>query len=208
MTAPSNASKVAPDAGEGRVVRVVVIGASAGGVDALLALLSGLPAGWRLPIVVVLHLPEQYQSRLPEVFSQRLPFAAREAEDKLPVAEGTLYFAPPGYHLSIESDLCFSLSCEPPVLFSRPAIDILMGSAADAYGRSLAGVLLTGANEDGARGLLRIHEAGGLTIVQDPAEAQAPAMPLAALAVHQPDHVLPLREIRMLLMQLDSTHAL
>jgi len=190
----------------GLSVRIAVIGASAGGVDALLTLLTGLPAGWRLPIVVVLHLPEQYQSHLPEVFSQRLPFTVREAEDKLPVAEGTLYFAPSGYHLSIESDLCFSLSCEPPVLFSRPAIDILMSSAADAYGSALAGILLTGANEDGARGLLHIHEAGGLTVVQDPAEAPVPMMPLAALALHEPDHVLRLGEIRALLMQLDSTH--
>jgi len=190
----------------GSSVRIAVIGASAGGVDALLTLLSGLPAGWRLPIVVVLHLPEQHQSHLPEVFSRRLPFTAREAEDKLPVAEGTLYFAPPGYHLSIESDLRFSLSCEPPVLFSRPAIDILMSSAADAYGSALAGILLTGANEDGARGLLRIHEAGGLTVVQDPDEAPSPLMPRAALALHEPDHVLRLHEIRALLMELDSTH--
>ncbi|SEB21369.1 chemotaxis protein CheB [Variovorax sp. YR216] len=207
MTGSSDASNAVTDTGDVRAVRIVVIGASAGGVDALLTLLSGLPAGWRLPIVVVLHLPEQYQSRLPEVFSQRLPFTAREAEDKLPVADGTLYFAPPGYHLSIESDLCFSLSCEPPVLFSRPAIDVLMSSAADACGPALVGILLTGANEDGAQGLLRIREAGGLTVVQDPAEASAPTMPLAALALHEPDHVLPLREIRALLMQLDAAHA-
>jgi len=207
MTDSSDASNARTDAAAIRDVQIAVIGASAVGVDALLTLLSGLPASWRLPIVVVLHLPEQYQSRLPEVFAQRVPFPAREAEDKLPVDDGMLYFAPSGYHLSIESDLRFSLSCEPPVLFSRPAIDILMGSAADAYGSAVAGILLTGANEDGARGLLRIHEAGGLTIVQDPADALVSTMPLAALALHVPDHVLPLREIRALLMQLDSTHA-
>ena len=192
---------------EGRDLRAAVIGASAGGVDALLTLLSDLPAGWRLPIVVVIHLPDQHDSRLAEVFAQRLSIEVREAEDKLPIEDGALYFAPSGYHLSIESDLCFSLSCEPPVLFSRPAIDILMSSAADAYGPALIGILLTGANEDGAAGLLQIHEAGGLTIVQDPDEALAPMMPLSALALHVPDHILALREIRALLMQLDSRHA-
>ncbi|HEY2255975.1 MAG TPA: chemotaxis protein CheB, partial [Variovorax sp.] len=120
---------------------------------------------------------------------------------------GTVYFAPPGYHLSIERDRSFSLSCEPPVLFSRPAIDLLMASAADAYGPALAGVLLTGANDDGAEGLLRIHRAGGLTIVQDPDEALVSIMPLAALKAHAPDFVLPLLRIRTLLLELDSAHA-
>ena len=190
-----------------RLVSAVVIGASAGGVDALIALLAGLPAQWRLPVVVVIHLPEGHDSRLAEVFRHRLPFPVFEAEDKAPVAAGTLYFAPSGYHLSIERDFHFSLSCEPPVLFSRPAIDVLMSSAADAYGPALAGVLLTGANEDGAEGLLRIHQAGGLTIVQDPDEAEIPTMPNAAIGAHSPDHVLPLRDIRALLLQLDSAHA-
>lgn len=190
-----------------RAVQAVVVGASAGGVDALLALFEGLPAQWRLPVIVVIHLPEGHESRLAEVFAQRLPIPVHEAVDKAMVASGTLYFAPPGYHLSIERDRSFSLSCEPPVLFSRPAIDILMSSAADAYGPALAGVLLTGANEDGAAGLLRIHEAGGLTIVQDPAQAQVPTMPRAAIATHAPDFVLSLPDIRTLLRQLDSAHA-
>jgi two-component system chemotaxis response regulator CheB len=204
MTSTTDDSSVEP---EGRDLRAAVIGTSAGGVDALLTLLSDLPSGWRLPIVVVVHLPDQHDSRLAEVFAQRVSIQVREAEDKLPIEDGALYFAPSGYHLSIESDLCFSLSCEPPVLFSRPAIDVLMSSAADAYGPALVGILLTGANEDGAAGLLQIHQAGGLTIVQDPDEAVAPMMPLSALALHVPDHVLPLREIRALLMQLDSRHA-
>ncbi|HEY2256126.1 MAG TPA: chemotaxis protein CheB, partial [Variovorax sp.] len=117
-----------------RKIEAVVIGASAGGVDALIALLADLPARWRLPVVVVIHQPDGHDSRLAEVFRQRLAVAAQEARDKAPVAAGTVYFAPPGYHLSIERDRSFSLSCEPPVLFSRPAIDLLMASAADAYG--------------------------------------------------------------------------
>jgi len=155
-------------------------------------------------MVVVLHLPESHESRLPEVFRHRLPFAVREAEDKAPVERATLYFAPAGYHLSIERDRHFSLSCEPPVLFSRPSIDVLMSSAADAYGRALAGLLLTGANDDGAQGMMDIHRAGGLTAVQEPSEAMVSTMPNAALASHSPDFVLPLRDLRALLLQLDA----
>jgi two-component system chemotaxis response regulator CheB len=194
-------------ASAGRRIEAVVIGASAGGVDALTVLLADLPARWRLPLVVVIHLPQEHESRLVEVFRPRLAVAVEEARDKAPVMAGTLYFAPSGYHLSIERDRCFSLSCEPPVLFSRPAIDLLMASAADAYGPALAGVLLTGANDDGAAGLLRIHRAGGLTIVQDPADALVPVMPLAALRGHRPDFVLPLARMRTLLLQLDPAHA-
>ena len=187
-------------------MEAVVIGASAGGVDALIALLNDLPAHWRLPVAVVIHLPESHDSRLAEVFGHRLPFPVHEAADKAPVAPGALYFAPPGYHLSIERNRCFSLSCEPPVRFSRPSIDVLMASAADAYGPALAGILLTGANDDGAEGLQRIHLAGGITAVQDPNEAQISIMPEAAIALHSPDHVLPLRELRALLLQLESAH--
>ena len=190
-----------------RKMLAVVIGASAGGVDALIALLADLPAQWRLPVVVVIHLPEGYESRLAEVFRHRLPIPVFEATDKAPVQGGTLYFAPPGYHLSIERGRRFSLSCEPPVLFSRPSIDVLMASAADAYGSSVAGFLMTGANEDGAEGLLRIHRAGGLTAVQDPKEALVPTMPLAAIARHAPDHVLRLRDLRILLQLLEPAHA-
>ncbi len=190
-----------------RTIEAVVIGASAGGVDALMVLLAGLPAGWRLPLVTVLHLPEQHESRLAEVFRNRLALRVSEAQDKDRIAPATLYFAPPGYHLSIERDRSFSLSCEPPLHWSRPSIDVLMKSAADAYGPALAGMLLTGANDDGAEGLAYIHRAGGLTAVQDPEEAQAPTMPRAALLRHRPDRILPLRELRELLLQLDSAHA-
>jgi two-component system chemotaxis response regulator CheB len=185
-------------------VDAVVIGASAGGVDALLKLLTGLPDRYRLPIVAVLHLPETRDSLLAAIFGQRLAIDVREAADKEAVAPGTLYFAGPGYHLFIEKDKTFSLSCEAPVHYSRPSIDLLMASAADAYGPRLAGILLTGANFDGAAGLARIGERGGLTVVQDPAEAQVATMPEAAIALLQPSLVLPLDGIRRLLLQLDS----
>lgn len=188
-------------------VDAVVLGASAGGIDALTVLLNDLPATWQLPMAVVLHLPEDHESHLAEIFAQRMPIPVHEAADKMPLAAGSLYFAPPGYHLSIERERRFSLSCEPPVLFSRPSIDVLMGSAADAYGSAVAGFLLTGANDDGAEGLNRIHLAGGLTAVQEPKEAQIPTMPQAAIARHVPDYVLPLRDLRALLLQLEAAHA-
>ena len=188
-------------------VEAVVIGTSAGGIDALATLLGGLPVPWHLPLVVVIHLPERRESRLAEVFRHRLSIPVHEAEDKAPVRGGALYFATPSYHLSIERNRVFSLSCEPPVLWSRPSIDLLMNSAADAYGPSLAGFLLTGANPDGAEGMRRIHLAGGLTAVQDPAEAEVDTMPLAALASHAPDRVLPLRALHTLLVELNALHA-
>ena len=126
-----------------------------------------------------------------------------EARDKTLVEAGTLYFAAPGYHLSVEQDRSFSLSLEARVHYSRPAIDYLFESAADAYGSALAAVLLTGANRDGARGLAQVKRRGGMTIVQDPDEAQVATMPQAALDLHQPDHILPIRGIGRLLVELE-----
>jgi len=188
-------------------IELVVVGASAGGIEALSLLLADLPPSWRVPVLVVLHLPEGHDSHLVEVFRHRVAIAVDEARDKAPIESGTLYFAPPGYHLSVERDACFSLSCEAPVHYSRPSIDLLMISAADAYGRRVAGFLLTGANDDGAQGMQRIHQRGGLTAVQDPTVAQVPTMPQAAIDTQAPDFVLPLPELRDLLLQLDAHHA-
>ena len=184
-------------------IEAVVIGASTGGVAALLALLSGLPSNFRLPIVAVLHLPEHRDSLLAEIFQHRLPITVREAADKESIAPATLYFAAPGYHLSVEMDRSFSLSCEAPVNYSRPSIDVLMESAADAYGASLVGILLTGANFDGAAGLAKIRQQGGLTVVQDPAEAEVATMPEAAIRKLHPNLILTLDGIRSLLLKLD-----
>lgn len=181
----------------------LAIGASAGGIDALIQLLGGLPAGFALPVVVVLHLPEDRESLLGEVFGRRTLLPVREATDKQPVEAGTVYVAPPGYHLLMEADRSFSLSCDPPQHYSRPSIDVLMESMADALGARLVGVLLTGANEDGAAGLARIGAAGGLAVVQNPEEAASPEMPRAALALRTPDFVLALKEIGNLLSHLE-----
>lgn len=182
-----------------RRVELAVIGASAGGIDALFQLLDGLRRPLRGAIVVVLHLPEDHRSRLVEVFSHRIGLPVREPHAGERVGRGTVYVAPPGYHLLVEADETFALSCDPPVLFSRPSIDVLFESCADAYGARLAGFVLTGANEDGARGLAAVGAAGGLTAVQDPAEAQHATMPEAAIAAATPDFVLPLAGLRSLL---------
>jgi two-component system chemotaxis response regulator CheB len=185
--------------GFSRAVEAVAVGASAGGIDALFILLEGLQAPFRGTVLAVLHLPEDHDSKLAEVFSSRFGLPVEEARPHAPVAAGTVYFAPPGYHLLVEADRTFSLSCDAPVLFSRPSIDVLMESCADVYGARLAGIVLTGANQDGARGLARIKAAGGLTAVQDPAEAAHATMPQAAIDAAAPDFVLPLTGLRSLL---------
>ena len=186
-----------------RPVKAVVIGASAGGVEALLTIFAGLKSGYRLPIIVVLHLPDERRSQLAEVFAQRVALPVREVQDKQPIVPGTLYFAAPGYHVSVEHDLSLSLSQEEPVHYSRPAIDYLFESAADVYQQRLAAILLTGANQDGARGLSQVKQSGGLTIIQDPDEAQVATMPRAALELFQPDCILPLSGIGRLLVELE-----
>ena len=186
-----------------RPVKAVVIGASAGGVEALLTIFAGLKPGYRLPIIVVLHLPDERRSQLAEVFARRVALPVREAQDKQPIVPGTLYFAAPGYHVSVEHDLSLSLSQEEPVHYSRPAIDYLFESAADVYQQRLAAILLTGANQDGARGLSQVKQSGGLTIIQDPDEAQVATMPRAALELFQPDCILPLHGIGRLLVELE-----
>ena len=190
-----------------RHLEAIVIGGSAGGIDALLALLPRLPSGYSLPIVIVLHLPDERDSRLAEIFAARLSLPVREARDKETIQPGTVYFAGAGYHLSIEADRSFSLSCEPPLHFSRPSIDILMESAADAYGPALLGILLTGANDDGAAGLCHVQECGGMTVVQDPSEAHIATMPAAAIDIFTPDKILKLQDIHALLLTLDDSHA-
>jgi two-component system chemotaxis response regulator CheB len=182
-----------------RAPEAIIVAGSAGGFEALMKLLPGLPAGMRVPLICMLHLPANRDSRLAELFAGRLDVPVREAADKQPVEDGTVYFAGPGYHLSVEHDRTFSLSCEPPVHFARPAIDVLMSSAADVYGAGLAAILLTGANHDGADGMAQIHARGGLTVVQDPADAQVSTMPQHAIDRDKPDLVLPLAGIRELL---------
>ena len=162
--------------------KAIVMGASAGGIEALGNILPQLPKSYPLPIIIVLHIRSDQPSLLSELFGSKTELRVKEAEEKEVIQPGTIYFASPGYHLLIEQDLTFSISTEDPVNFSRPSIDILFETASDAFGRHLVGVLLTGANQDGAAGLKQIHEAGGLAVIQDPATAQARTMPEAGAA--------------------------
>jgi two-component system chemotaxis response regulator CheB len=196
---PLQGRKALEAALQGRRFEAVVIGGSAGGVDAMANLLPALPADYPLPVFCILHVPADRESRLAELFEARLPLPVREAADKESIAPGTVYFAGSGYHLSVEQDRTFSLSCEPPVHFARPAIDVLMESAADTYGAGLAGILLTGANHDGADGMAHIRACGGFTVVQHPGDAQVPVMPLAAIHRCDPNLILPLERIHALL---------
>lgn len=159
----------------------VVIGASAGALNALMALLPALPADYPLAILVVVHIPPDRQSVMAELFHVKCQLKTKEAEDKETIMPGTVYFAPPDYHLQVEPGKYISLSSDEPVLFSRPSIDVLFETAADVYGPALIGVILTGANHDGAAGLKMVVDAGGLALVQDPAGAYAAEMPRAAL---------------------------
>ncbi|HVZ72430.1 MAG TPA: chemotaxis protein CheB [Polyangia bacterium] len=163
-------------------IDAIVIGGSAGALDVLGVVLPALPAPCAVAVVIVIHLPASKPSQLPAVLGARTALPVREIEDKVPVAPGVVWVAPPGYHVLVERDHTFALSVDELVHFSRPSIDVLFESAAEAYGARLAGVLLTGANADGARGLLAIENAGGLCFVQAPATAVARAMPEAALA--------------------------
>lgn len=173
----------------------IVIGASAGAIDALSILLPVLPAGYPHPILVVVHVPAEKKNTLAELFTARCRIAVKEAEDKEEIRAGTVYFAPADYHLLVEPDFTLALSSDEPVLYSRPAIDVLFESAADAYGSRLTGIVLTGASSDGALGLRAVCAAGGAAIVQAPETAENHAMPRAALAACPSARVLPLEGI-------------
>lgn len=161
--------------------RAIVIGASAGGVQALLTILPALPADLPLPIMVVLHVPADRSNVLAPLFASKCALIVKEAEDKEPTQPGVVYFAPSDYHLLVEADGALALSSDEPVNYSRPSIDVLFESAADAYGAGLIGLVLTGANADGASGLKAVASAGGRALVEDPASAYARPMPEAAL---------------------------
>lgn len=185
-------------------IRAIAIGASAGGVQALSEVLPALRANAQMPVFVVLHVPRGRPSLLVEVFSRKCALAVREAEDKEPISPGTVYFAPPDYHLLVDEGPQLALSADDLVHHSRPSIDVLFESAAQVYREHLLGIILSGANEDGAAGLAAVHDAGGLTIVQEPETAQSSVMLLSALERRPHNLVLSLEQIAELLGDLGS----
>jgi two-component system, chemotaxis family, protein-glutamate methylesterase/glutaminase len=173
---------------------LIVIGASWGGLRAVSELLGALPDDVDVPVVVAQHRRDD-GAGLASLLATRTRFPVEDAEDKQPIERGRIYLAPPNYHLLIQPGW-FSLSTDEHVHYARPSIDVLFESAADAYRERVIGVILTGANEDGAAGLARVKELGGVAVIQDPSSAERHEMPGAALAAtNAADAVLPLEEI-------------
>jgi two-component system chemotaxis response regulator CheB len=183
------------------ICNLVVIGCSLGGMRALETILSALPADFPAAIAVVQHRYRTSNEGLPAYLSKSSALEVVDVEDKQWIKPGRVYLAPANYHLLVEEGM-FNLSVDEAVAHSRPSVDVLFESAADAYGRSVVGVILTGANQDGARGVARIKKLGGFVVVQDPKTAEAPAMPEAAIAAAPVDRILPLDRIGSFLVEL------
>jgi two-component system, chemotaxis family, protein-glutamate methylesterase/glutaminase len=181
-----------------RRTQIVAIGASLGGLDALTRVLSELPASFGCPIVIVQHRRPDTDTRLVELLSRRCALQVSEPDDKQPLQLGHVFVAPANYHLLVERGF-LALSTDPPVLYARPSIDVLFESVADVYAEAAVGVMLTCANEDGAAGSKAIKSAGGRMLVQDPATAESPLGPRAAIAATAVDAVLDLPGIAALL---------
>jgi len=183
----------------------IVIGTSQGGMTALTQLLPVLPQDYPIPVIVVQHVHPSQGEFLTEYYDERCALTVKEADEKESIQSGYIYFAPPDYHLLIEKNKSFSLSIDNKVNYARPSIDVLFESAADTYSSDLVGIILTGANNDGAHGLDKIKQKGGLTIVQDPETAESSSMPQAAIDVVEADYVMSLEEIKNLLIELGET---
>jgi two-component system, chemotaxis family, protein-glutamate methylesterase/glutaminase len=182
---------------------LVVVGTSWGGLAALRTLVGALPASFRMAVTLVQHRHKDSDHVLRALLQERSHLVVCEVEDKMPIEEGHVYVAPPDYHTLVEPGH-FALSTEAPVRFSRPSIDVTFNSAADAYGHRVVGVVLTGANQDGASGLQRISELGGLAIIQDPKSAESPTMPAAAQKAVPRARVMSLQRIGEYLASLPS----
>jgi two-component system chemotaxis response regulator CheB len=184
------------------VTELIVVGGSAGAVEALTAILPALPATFPVPIAVVVHLPPRRPSLLAELFRSRCALDVREALDKAPILPG-ITFAPPDYHLLVEADGTFALSIDPPVNWSRPSIDVFFASAAAACGSRVLAVVLTGASADGAEGARAIRQAGGIVLVQLPETAVSREMPERAIERAQPQATLTLADLSSTLRNLE-----
>jgi two-component system chemotaxis response regulator CheB len=173
---------------------IIVVGTSWGGLLALRELVAGLPGMLRLPLVVVQHRHKESDHLLVALLQDHTALSVCEVEDKVPIEAGSVYIAPADYHLLFDGD-SFALSTDEPVRYSRPSIDVSFESAADTYAERTVGVVLTGANTDGSRGLKRIVDRGGMAFVQSPKTAESPTMPLAAIRSVPGARVLTIREI-------------
>lgn len=185
--------------------QLIVVGCSWGGLSALRTVVRSLPNGFDIPVAVVQHRHRDSDAMLARALQDHTGLRVCEVEDKQPIESGRVFIAPANYHLLVEVGH-FSLSVEAPVRHSRPSIDVALTSAADAYGHRAVGVVLTGSNDDGAAGLRRIADAGGMAVIQDPATAEAPEMPLAAAKAVPTARVFAVERIAAFLGTLPSGH--
>lgn len=182
-----------------------MIGTSAGGLFALSYLVEQLPAEYPYPVIIVQHRMNDQQELLEELLQVKCKLPVKQADEKETIEKGIVYLAPPGYHLLIESDRTFSLSVDKPVSYSRPSVDVLFETAALVYREGLIGIILTGANKDGAAGITAVGKYGGLTVAQHPDEAQFPSMPAAAIATGSVRRICTLKEIGNFLLKISET---
>jgi two-component system chemotaxis response regulator CheB len=182
----------------------IVIGVSAGGLTALSFIFKKLPADFSIPIIVIQHRSTSQGDLLEEILQEKCKLKLKQADEKEKIKEGTIYIGPPDYHLLIECDHTFSLSSDARVKYSRPSIDVLFESASYVYQDRLVGIILTGANNDGSDGIKRIAKNGGMTIAQNPEDAEFPPMPEAAIATGSVRKILSLAEIQKCLLKINQ----
>src|ERR1035437_6974498 len=180
----------------------IVIGVSSGGMTALKLIFSVLPADFKTPVIIVQHISAHSDNQWIKLLNDKSNLHIKEADEKEKIEKGNVYIAPSNYHLLIEKNKTFSLTIDERVNYARPSIDVLFESAAEAYKTKLIGVVLTGSNNDGTKGIKRIKECGGLTIIQDPETAESSYMPASAIASMQPDYILSLEDITELLIKI------
>lgn len=185
---------------------IVVIGGSAGSIELIIKLLKVLPKQLNVSIVIVVHRMRNINSNLEKIFlSKSNVFCIKEADEKEKIQKGCIYIAPSNYHLLFEEDETFSLDYSEPINFSRPSIDVSFESAADVFGRDLVLILLSGANDDGSKGMAYAKENGAITIVQDPQEAEYKIMPASAIKNFQPHHIWGIKEISSFIKDLNKS---
>jgi len=183
--------------------KILILGGSAGGFGVILNLLKSIPKNFPIPIVVIVHRNPKFESNFEYVLKNTFAIQIKSAEDKETIEGGKVYFAPPGYHLLIEPDFKLSLDNSEPVQFSRPAIDVTMESASEVYQENCIAILFSGANQDGAKGLLAIKNNGGISIVQHPDSAEVATMPQAAIDINAQHHIYTTEEIVKYIHQLN-----
>lgn len=186
------------------MIKLIVIGASFGGMEAIKKVVTELPENFKIPIAVVLHIGNNNINTYMSLLNDNSHYTVKEAEEKETIKENTVYFAPPNYHLLVEEDFSFSLSTDEKINFSRPAIDVLFETAAWTFKDKLIGILLTGSNHDGAAGLKTIKEYHGIAIVENPETAFAKTMPETALKNSNPDFSLSLEAISKKIVEICS----